>query len=35
VMGLKDGNQSAISVHMANKAIREESVERWLPEYDT
>lgn len=34
VLGLKDGYQSAISVHMANKAIREERVERWLQEYD-
>ena len=34
VMGLKDGYQSAISVHMANRALREERVERWLPEYD-
>jgi predicted dehydrogenase len=34
VMGLKDGYQSSISLHMANKAIREEKVERWLPEYD-
>jgi len=33
-LGIKDGYQSAISVHMANKAIREERVERWLPEYD-
>lgn len=33
-LGLKDGYQSAISVHMANKAIREEVVARWLPEYD-
>ncbi|MBN1927759.1 MAG: Gfo/Idh/MocA family oxidoreductase [Prolixibacteraceae bacterium] len=34
VMGLKDGYQSSISVHLANKAIREETVEHWLPEYD-
>jgi hypothetical protein len=34
LMGLKDGYQSAISVHMANMAIREQRVERWLPEYD-
>ena len=33
-LGLKDGYQSAISVHMGNLAIREERVERWLPEYD-
>lgn len=33
-LGLKDGYQSAISVHMANKAIREEVVVKWLPEYD-
>ncbi|WP_136480784.1 Gfo/Idh/MocA family protein [Cognatitamlana onchidii] len=33
-LGLKDGYQSAISVHMANKAIREETVVKWLPEYD-
>jgi predicted dehydrogenase len=34
LMGLKDGYQSSISVHMANKAIYEEKVEHWLPEYD-
>ena len=33
-LGLKDGYQSAISVHMANNAIRGESTERWLPEYN-
>jgi predicted dehydrogenase len=33
-LGIKDGYQSAISVHMANKAIRGESIERWLPEYN-
>jgi len=33
-LGLKDGYKSSISVHMANKAIREDSVERWLPEYN-
>lgn len=33
-LGLEDGYQSAISVHMANKAIREETIERWLPEYN-
>ncbi|MCF8378730.1 MAG: Gfo/Idh/MocA family oxidoreductase [Bacteroidales bacterium] len=33
-LGLKDGYQSAISVHMANRAIREERIEKWLPEYD-
>ncbi len=33
-MGLKDGYQSAISVHMANMAMREEKVVRWLPEYN-
>lgn len=33
-LGLNDGYQSAISVHMANKALRTESIERWLPEYD-
>lgn len=33
-LGLKDGYQSAISVHMGNMAIREEKVQRWLPEYD-
>lgn len=34
LLGLKDGYQSAISVHMANDAIRNERVVRWLPEYD-
>ncbi len=34
VMGLKDGYQSAISVHLANKAMREERTVRWLPEYN-
>lgn len=34
LLGLKDGYQSAISVHMANDAIRNEKVVRWLPEYD-
>lgn len=34
VMGLKDGYQSAISVHLANKAMHEEETMRWLPEYD-
>lgn len=34
LLGLKDGYQSAISVHMANEAIRHEKVVRWLPEYD-
>ena len=33
-MGLNAGYQSSISVHMANMAIREERIERWLPEYD-
>jgi len=33
-LGLKDGYQSAISVHMANMAIREDRIEKWLPEYD-
>ena len=33
-LGLKDGYQSAISVHMANNALREDRIERWLPEYD-
>ena len=33
-LGLKDGYQSAISVHMANKALREDRIEKWLPEYD-
>jgi len=31
---LNDAYQSSISVHMANRAIREERIERWLPEYD-
>lgn len=34
LLGLKDGYQSAISVHMANDAIHNERVVRWLPEYD-
>lgn len=34
LLGLKDGYQSAISVHMANDAIRNERVAHWLPEYD-
>jgi len=34
VMGLKDGYQSALSVHMANKAMREEKTMYWLPEYN-
>ncbi len=34
VMGLKDGYQSAISVHLANMAMREERTVRWLPEYN-
>lgn len=34
LLGLKDGYQSAIAVHMANDAIRNEKVVRWLPEYD-
>ncbi len=33
-LGIKDGYQSAISVHLANIAIREEKVVRWLPEYN-
>lgn len=34
LLGLKDGYQSAISVHMANIAMREERTVRWLPEYN-
>lgn len=34
VLGLKDGYQSSISVHMANMAMQEERTVRWLPEYD-
>lgn len=34
LLGLKDGYQSAIAVHMANDAIRNEKVAHWLPEYD-
>jgi predicted dehydrogenase len=34
LLGLKDGHQSAIAVHMANDAINNEKVVRWLPEYD-
>ncbi len=33
-LGLKDGYQSSISVHMANNAIRKERLERWIPEYN-
>lgn len=34
IMGLEDGYQSAISVHMANTAMREERTVQWLPAYD-
>lgn len=34
IMGLKDGYQSAISVHMANTAMRQERTVTWLPEYN-
>lgn len=34
MLGLKDGYQSAISVHMANDAIRHEKVVRWQDEYN-
>ncbi|MCV9385272.1 Gfo/Idh/MocA family protein [Reichenbachiella ulvae] len=34
LVGLEDGYQSAISVHMANMAMREERTVKWLPEYD-
>lgn len=34
MLGLQDGYQSAISVHMANDAIRNERVVRWQPEFD-
>ncbi len=34
LLGLKDGYQSAISVHMANMAMQEERTVWWLPEYD-
>ncbi len=33
-LGLEKGYQSAISVHMANMAIRGDSIQKWLPEYD-
>lgn len=33
-MGLKDGYQSAISVHLANMAMREDQTMVWLPEYN-
>ena len=33
-LGLEDGYQSAISVHMANKAMRGDTIEKWLPEYE-
>lgn len=34
LLGLKDGYQSAISVHLANKAMQEERTMHWLPEYN-
>jgi len=34
VMGLKDGYQSAISVHLANLAMQQEKTMHWLPEYN-
>ncbi len=34
LLGLKDGYQSAISVHMANQAVRNGEIVQWLPEYD-
>lgn len=34
LLGLEDGYQSAIAVHLANDAIRNERVVHWLPEYD-
>ena len=34
IMGLKDGYQSAISVHLANMAMRQERTVKWLPEYN-
>lgn len=34
LLGLKDGYQSAISVHLANKAVREGKIVNWLPEYN-
>ena len=33
VLYYEDGYQSAVSVHMANEAIREDKVVHWLPEY--
>lgn len=34
LLGLKDAYQSAISVHMANDAIRNDKIVKWMPEYD-
>lgn len=34
LLGLDEGSKSAIAVHMANDAIQNEKVVRWLPEYD-
>jgi len=34
LLGLKDGYQSAISVHMANRAVRNSEIVEWLPEFD-
>lgn len=34
LLGLKDGYQSAIAVHMANQAVRNSEIVEWLPEYD-
>ncbi len=34
LLGLEDGYKSAIAVHMANDAIRNERVVRWVPEYN-
>ncbi|WP_430934638.1 Gfo/Idh/MocA family oxidoreductase [Saccharicrinis sp. 156] len=33
-LGIEDGYQSAIAVHMANKAVRQSEIVSWLPEYD-
>jgi predicted dehydrogenase len=33
-LGIDDGYRSAISVHMANNAVRNSKIVSWLPEYD-
>lgn len=33
-LGIEDGYQSAITVHMANRAVRQSEIVEWLPEYN-